>query len=651
MLTFKDIVKIHKISKSKESENIQDESYSIASKTKLIKQEISQSGFSRDNFHELRKKFYVQYKNTKSIKYLEILKVVSYIFGLIENDNELKGYKEDNEKLISCYVITLGIMKDPSYASYIPDDEDLDRKLSAVKYFRQKNYKISIHEGEINFGEISKICLLIDQRIKTLGSDAIFLTLDYLKKCKRKGFYAFYDASAETLIPIGFIFNKSLKFLTNTSKIESESKSKFIDVVELSKNYIALYGIQKGGIASQFEYIYSSPKSFINLLTRQVISDQVFKINQYEPKSIYDFIYFVKSQYNYTELDALEDIAHQILEKPMDISTRVNDIFHNLSKKYDKCVINYLSKILINKNINEYFFKYNDYDNVNYNKKPFVLINKTDIMFLNHSFFYIGFYKSLFQILFDKGHKNEQGILVEKFAEHQLSGISDNFIQGDKEYKVSKDMRQKLGIKSETLESDMIVYNNKSIAFFEIKLRELVDGAKNGNQYLIMDDLVNSLVRSQTQLNKYKRYLCENGKIEFKSDENLIYDNRDILKISISSLEYSGLSSRLIFEQFLKHIYSIRLTQRSDNNYGNTIKTINKYITEYQEEFKMNKDLDDMNSYGAFRNTFYLNLFQLIFLIRQSKINNKSLIDEITTNKILISDQSDFYMHYNQFKK
>ena len=46
-------------------------------------------------------------------------------------------------------------------------------------------------------------------------------------------------------------------------------------------------------------------------------------------------------------------------------------------------------------------------------------------------------------------------------------------------------------------------------------------------------------------------------------------------------------------------------------------------------------------------NNFYINVFHLLFLINQSKINNKNLLDELTSTKNIRLNQFDFYYNYH----
>jgi len=384
----------------------------------------------------------------------------------------------------------------------------------------------------------------------------------------------------------------------------------------------------------------------IDLLSQQAIADQVFKICQYDASSIFSFIEYVNDQYDFIEIKILKDIAKYILDCPINIPIILNHELSEISDQYEKSVFEKTLNLLTHKNVNSEFTTINDLLKINYTNKPF-LKNSKGLIFLNHNFFYVGFYNVLFKILHSKNKAQDQGILIEKFAEYHLVHTNDSYIEGEKKYKVSKSIRKSLNISSQELESDMIVFNEKSIAFFEIKLRELVPESRSGNPYFILNDLTQSLVRSQTQLNKHLRYLTQNKKIHFESDQLLEYKGEDIFKISVSSLDFSGLSSRLVYINFLKSIITFKLDL--NEKFHKEINFINKHFNNFSEEIQKNEKIDDILTGSAFYNTAYLNVFQLIFLIHRSKSKNISLIDEIMRTRAMLLDQTDFYYYYKYF--
>jgi hypothetical protein len=640
MIKFQDLKEIHnKASIMNENSNCFDEIINNEKITEIVKGE----GFSRTDVLDILEKLHIEYTNTNSKKILTMYKCFKYIFNYFQYES---NYTNDKNKIITAYSYALKIIEKNNILGLEPSHDDKIQCLfKSIEYFRKKGIKIKIVNGKISCNESAKIARSIDLKLASLGIWGIIQLISIINKWEDTEIYKYIDASKSMITPIGYIFNKALKHL-NPPMISIERSEKiFRDVVEISSHYISLYSIQKYGF-SQLQFIYSSPSSMIDLLSQQAIADQVFKIGQYDASSIFSFIEFVNDQYDFIEIKILKDIAKYVLDCPLNIPITLNQELSKISDQYDKSVFEEILSLLTHTNVNSEFITVNDLLKINYTKKPF-LKNLKGIIFLNHNFFYVGFYNVLFKILYSKNKARDQGSLIEKFAEYQLAHTNDSFIEGEKKYKVSKSMRNSLNISAQELESDMIVFNEKSIAFFEIKLRELVPESRSGNPYFILDDLTQSLIRSQTQLNKHLRYLTQSKKIHFESNQVLEYKDEDIFKISVSSLDFFGLSSRLVYINFLKSIINLKLD--FNEKFQKEVSFINKHLNNFSEEIQKNEKIEDILTGSAFHNTAYLNVFQLIFLIHRSKSKNKSLIDEIMKTRSILLDQTDFYYYYKYF--
>ncbi|MCF1297065.1 hypothetical protein LH685_14890 [Acinetobacter nosocomialis] len=645
MFNFQDFIEIHKKAITLKSSQNYKQQLTKDEMQEKIKELVKGEDFLREDILKLLERFHIQYKNSKSVKYLEIYKNIKYLFNYFQHED---GYTGNKDNIIEAYIYSLkSIEGDNNIVGLEPSTEDkIECLFQSILYFRKAGFKININNGEIVFNEAPKIAKIIDSKMDLLGIWGVEKVVKRFRKWEKSEIYKYIDASKNIIEPIGYIFKKSLKHL-NSPKVSLENCEKiFKEVLELSSHYISIYGVQKYSYA-QFEYIYSSPKSMIDLLSKQALADQVFKVEQYDSESIFSFISYVRKQYDYKEIEYLYEISKNILECNNNIPVLVNKKLDDLDRKYHNNLEFKVKDLLVNKNVNLDFVTIHDFGNLNFLEKPFLSNEEGNIFFLNHNFFYVGFYNVLFKILYLKKQDKKQGELIERFAESQLHKTNDLFIEGEKKYKVSKTLRGKLNIPSHELESDMIVYNDNSIAFFEIKLRELVKKSKAGNPYSILEDLTQSLVRSQTQLNKHMRFLVENKEIKFNSDKYLKYNNQKIFKVSVSSLDYMGLSSRLVYINFLKLIVTFRLVV--DSKFKKEIDFINKHFDEFTNEIKNNNKDEDILIGHAFRNTAYLNVFQLIFLIHRSSLKKVSLIDEIMETRAFFPDQTDFYYYYKFF--
>lgn len=558
-----------------------------------------------------------------------------------------ESYTSDLSYILKGYTYSLLYIEEYMPMKFKPSSSDeINCLFQSIAYFRKKGYRVTIKDGVVRFNRLVQVATRIDRNLQQLGLYGVLHLISCLPQWKNSDIYKFADASSNILTPVGFIFNKALKHLHKTDIHKSKADKLIKEVFELSQHYVSFYKLQKYGY-SHFSYMYSDPESLIELLSKQVICDQAFKIEQYDSASFFAFIDYVKNQYNYAEIDYLHEIAQYILECRINAPVTVNAKLAELDQKYSELLKEDIQALLIHEQVNTGFNTIHDFDKVNYTTKPFIRRDGNNIVFLNHSFFYVGFYKVLFEILYRKGKKKAQGLLIEHFAEFQLNHANETIIAGEKKYKVSKDLRTRLDITSEGLESDLVIYNDQYIVFFEVKLRELSKLSKAGNGYCMLDDLAESLVKSQTQLNKHMRYLIENGEILFNSKEVLNYENKRIFKFSVSSLDYQGLSSRLLYWNLLRLIPTFTLKANKENQ--KKVDSINQHFKEFSDEIQKIKNHDPSIDFRSFFDTGYLSVFQLIFLIYRSREGNLKLIDTMIKNICTVSDQTDFYYHYKMF--
>lgn len=644
MLTFQDFVDIHKKS-TKFITSLKDKT-ELAKNVTLdeIQETIRGEGFTRTEALELLKKFHIQYRNSKQHKYSDIYAVMSFMFN---HDRCEESYTSDLSYILKGYTYSLFYIEEYMPMKFKPSSSDeINCLFQSIAYFRKKGYRVTIKDGIVKFNRLVQVATRIDRNLQQLGLYGVLYLISCLPQWENSDIYKFADASRNILPPVGFIFNKALKHLHKTDIHKSKADKLIKEVFELSQHYVSFYKLQKYEY-SHFAYMHSDPESLIELLSKQVICDQAFKIEQYDSASLFAFIDYVKNQYNYAEIDYLHEIAQYILECRINVPVTVNAKLAELDQKYSELLKEDIQALLIHEQVNTGFNTIHDFDKVNYTTKPFIRRDGNNIVFLNHSFFYVGFYKVLFEILYRKGKKKAQGLLIEHFAESQLNHANESIIAGEKKYKVSKDLRTRLDITSEGLESDLVIYNDQYIVFFEVKLRELSKLSKAGNGYHMLSDLAESLVKSQTQLNKHMRYLIENGEIVFNSKEVLNYENKRIFKFSISSLDYQGLSSRLLYSNLLRLIPTFTLKANKENQ--KKVDSINQHFKEFSDEIQKIKNHDPFIDFRSFFDTGYLSVFQLIFLIHRSQEGNLRLIDTMIKNICTVSDQTDFYYHYKMF--
>lgn len=465
-----------------------------------------------------------------------------------------------------------------------------------------------------------------------------------IPKLKNTKFYSFITEHNSQIIPWGYLLNKAIKNTEYLILKQNILDVRLESVLEYSKHYISLFQYQSYEF-TQFQYMSTSTKSVLDLIDKHVIGDQLLKIEQYDPESIIKYLTFINDKFNTPELNLTLELATLIINKNHNEIIDITDCINEIFKKYPMNISNKIRKLTIHNEVNKSFNTIYDLEKCDYKNKPFIRINKK-IFFLNHSFFFIGFYYVFLELLYQLNIKSkEQGIILEEFAEYSLRSTSLQFIE-NKNYKVNKPQKKTLNINSESLEVDLVIHNKKNIALFEIKNRVLTKESKGGNSYSILEDLSESLIKSQTQLNKHKRYLLNFKEINFIDKEKLVLNNRNIIKITISSLDYQSLHSPLVSQQLLRilPLFTIKLT--NDSKLDKIITNINKKITEFSNEILNPETKNEITDPHGLHNCYFINIFHFLFLIERARSKGTDFIDELTLYHNTILNQLDFYYCY-----
>ncbi|MBN6492805.1 hypothetical protein [Acinetobacter pittii] len=591
---------------------------------------------------DLRDSFLIQYKLTNNKTYKEIYENLYFILSNFKFED---NFNDDKESFSVAYNYCIYAKEKNLFKpTHLHISAKVKCLIESLTFFKSKGINNLFNNGSVNFKKIIEIENIIDKKFKDIGIDSIPAIFSMIPKLKKTKFYSFINEHETQIYPWGYILNKALRYTKPLNLTSNVRSIRLTSVLEFSKHYISLYQYQNYEY-SHFQYMYSSGESILKLIDKHVIGDQLLKIEQYDSKSILEYLKFIKNRHPTPELNLTLDLANFIYSKDHNKIVDITEEIETIYKRYSFDVVNKISRLVTHKSINKNFHTIYDLNKADYKKKPFVQVNDR-LFFLNHSFFFIGFYYVFLELLYQIDVKsNEQGVLLEDFAGHSLTTTPLQFI-GNNKYKVNASQRSVMGIAAQSLELDLAIHNNKNIALFEIKNRVLTDPSKGGHGYYILNDLAESLIKSQTQLNKHKRFLLNFKEINFNGKQKINLENRTIYKITVSSLDYQSLHNPLIVESFLRSLPFFTLKSSNDSLIDSLVKNINEKIMAFSDEILKPETKKEIEEPMGLHNSFFINIFHFLFLIEQAKTKGTDFIDELTLYHNTILNQLDFYYCY-----
>lgn len=619
---------------------------------------------------DLRKRLTRQFlwkNNDKNQQYLDVFNLLFIRFGIQDTYSS-----QDSDWvcaiIMAKYYIENFDNKRDKYIQQLNIDTSLLKSIEACDFFHKKGFIIRVRKGLITRNSTDAIFKFIDTKVNRLGHSLYLVLTDSINKLllnESNNLYKFSVNSStehkEEILPYGFLLQLAMKHICQEPRVDNDEDFHSIirDLFELSKNYALLFELQ--GFGLDYEMMANNnTDDMLDKLIKIITTDNFYKIEQYEPNDVFDFVTFLAKKYDkYKDVCNFIEIikfTRELIGKDKNnfCASDLSPLLANSTTNIEK----YLNNFTHDNNINNLFNNYDDFDKVNSIDKPFIKINEYYLI-LETRFFSIAFYRVLQNILLSCGEDYKVlnikfGDYLEEYMYFKLKEKNIEYI-GAKKYKLSKQKRADLYLKSEELECDLVISNSEHILFIEIKKKELTKFAKKGNLFYLLDDLSKSLIASQIQANRHMRYIYNYDEIIFKDGTELPLDDREVLKMSLSSLDYLSLHSKDVFSNFLRLLYNKELTSTEDKKLTShecsILLNFNENLLKFTNEISNENSIFQMEHVNGFLNSFYLNIFHFLYVLKNSK-NEQEFIDNLlVSRRVSIQAYRDFYHEHDYIKK
>ena len=600
--------------------------------------------------------------NENSIDYLQIIKIMRDVTGSFIY---IPKWEDENWKNI--IKLAKNYLNFPNYLKISSDElkdnypKDFNRAES-VKFLMNKNCKITIDNGEIEFiSGLTEIYNELENKIDKFGGiNLIFECLAHLNYDAQFERYIFskdLNHTKELNTPWGYIINLSLKHLRfkHFSK-RSKYDKLFKEIIILASKIInGVYNIQEYNIWS---YFFLNLKNIPQYISNLVLYDSLFAISQSNillELDLCEYLFsfdkdFFRNVLGF-ELDDFITIGkgfYNVLDE------KNKHILINLSKKseyplpypeYSK-ILNFMSHCA---NLNKNYVEPNDYQQINFFEKPLIKFDSNSFLLPSISWSAPNFFESLasglrvpYNQTFNDRLDDILGNRLEEFIAKLLKKYGINFIKGG-EYKFKKNKS----------ECDFIIESDESIIIMEVKKKVLTRESKSGRDYKIFIDLSKSLLYSQIQAGKVETLLKRDKKITLDIGDNkktINLNDRVIKRISLTQFEYGSLYNHIFIKHFLKAQLRGDFTlENGDDNLNREFEKFIKYAKQFRNQYiELNEIQEEDFNYFIYR-CYFMSLSQLFEVIKKSKDNNT--FDKNLPNNIIEQGSFDWYCDYGLLNK
>ena len=538
--------------------------------------------------------------------------------------------------------------------------KERDKIISAINYFNL-NYGVDydIKNGEITTTDVAenKIHKQIEDIISDIGGKTVLKLLfenelqnryipelDRYIICKNK---QLGKEDLETPVPYNYLIQICLKHLDKPFApiLTTEIEIAYRKLIDDSKYFIDLLGVYSTNPMSetQFDALYlidfiADNTVFENLCIPCQYSKQFIELilkNIFEP----EYLNHGNCPQLYMSKSFLKLISAILSEPPCSI---IN--YKKLSSKV------HLSKSIINEFLEHFSVEAKDsnadyknlYSSTTSQNFPIVKLDSENYFFVSPHFSGYAFCNTIQDVLHSREFSRGLGDRLDTFVKELLKTKQYNYKYGTYAPKIPN----KEG------ECDLILEDDKSIVFVEIKNCGLPYEFESADTVTILKCLGEGMLKAQQQILHHKLHLIENNQemllYKNKNDTISTYrldntQNKRIYSISLCASEYAFFTSGIIARRLTENIANLTF-HAYDESRDKELDRLNKLSIRFGnliEEYSKYKD--ELTTNDLFFGSSFKTLQQFNTALKLSK-NISEFIDFLTFDTYLILPYFDFYV-------
>lgn len=528
----------------------------------------------------------------------------------------------------------------------LPKDRSEALNFLASKGFKVHSHKLSAAERDKALKKVDRLAAIVGRQLyQNLMAQVIEQTKKAAIPPQARGLFiyprlaSFGDGMPGCQLPFAYLYILSLKHY-HPAKVDERLTHKIdqkLDLIfSLSASIMAAEGYQTFNIMEPFLGDFGTHRS----LEEIALKDSIFNLVQYNYSNGKKMVHglFGKEVVNQITVESQDKLDLSIYIDIFDhlhtwnthemIDDVNQSIMQALEGRYDQIEIIKSVEALTNDTNQESALPY---DSTFYSllSKPFIKGLSGNAAYPTSFFHIVGFIRFLQSEL--KRQLQHVGIpirkqnalkgeIAERFIENELRSSNINF-HHSATYTINKNTQSNLkefGVKATQGECDFIIESSSRIVFVELKTKELASESRSGNQSSTLEDITYSFLHSQKQCLVHEYVLRDQGQIMFSDNYQLEHRGRDILRVSLSVMDYGTLSYLTNINRVVYDIddYRERASENTDQNA--LLKKIDEYRSickAHEEKFNINTSEKLFMQKCFALNSVFLNANQLLELL------------------------------------
>ncbi len=428
--------------------------------------------------------------------------------------------------------------------------------------------------------------------------------------------------------PFGYLLNLGLRHTSSIGSEKAQNKH-FWDVMNLSRDFcLAVYPYQCYSI---WENVFHRNETVLEYFQRLTLMDSLYYMQQSGKDFVLEMCNFLIDQMVQSGMNLCVNCTFEEYREVMNVLVEKTNTYKFVrlkqveiealdDKKRQAEILKMLCFVMGSVNVN--YEKPVDYNKVNYNDRPFIMLKNDEVILYPTTIGVWGWYEMLMSLLRPAYSQidNKVGLMLEDLMHSKLrqKGIATKTGR----YVVDK-------IEGE---ADVVIETSDKILLIEMKKKTMTRAARQGHIYQIILDFAGSLLYSQEQCIRTDTLLRRKERIELlkkkKAAYTLEWNGRESDKITLTLSDYGTLQDRAVLRNVLDELLKYRFTvdeeeirafepdQRKQELILKGYKTLSEkqddmiaYLTELKQQH------DPSKAWSPFFNSFFFNLEQMFFMV------------------------------------